>query len=165
LADSLSSRSFHFFDLSQSRSRFDSTDTFFLILQARVHPVAPKSAQVQLELKKGKWSKRFLELKDGTLSHSKSEKVLSLCSLHFRTRLMFRNTFLCRARTRMFYVNSQISPSSTSINRRLYDSKHRNLSSSLSSHDYNERTLKKSLNIAISSASNPLESSTTGSRL
>jgi hypothetical protein len=32
-------------------------------------------AQVQLEVKKGKWSKRFLELKDGTLSHSKSEKV------------------------------------------------------------------------------------------
>lgn len=43
--------------------------------QARAHPVAPKSAQVQLELKRGKWSKRFLELKDGTLSYSKSEKV------------------------------------------------------------------------------------------
>ena len=46
--------------------------------QARPHPVAPKLAQVQLELKKGKWSKRYLELKDGALSHSKSDKASDL---------------------------------------------------------------------------------------
>ncbi|GAA5998170.1 hypothetical protein JCM5350_006399, partial [Sporobolomyces pararoseus] len=45
-----------------------------LSAHARPHPVAPKLAQVQLELKKGKWSKRYLELKDGALSHSKSDK-------------------------------------------------------------------------------------------
>lgn len=30
---------------------------------------------MQLELKKGKWSKRYLELKDGVVTHAKSEKV------------------------------------------------------------------------------------------
>lgn len=45
--------------------------------QARPHPPAPKSGAVQLEVKKGKWSKRFLTLKDGTLSYSKAEKVRS----------------------------------------------------------------------------------------
>ncbi|GAA5899260.1 uncharacterized protein JCM6883_005161 [Sporobolomyces salmoneus] len=46
-----------------------------LSAHARMHPVAPKTAQVQLELKKGKWSKRFLELKGETLSYSKSDKM------------------------------------------------------------------------------------------
>ncbi|KAK4332461.1 LOW QUALITY PROTEIN: Metal homeostatis protein BSD2, partial [Rhodotorula toruloides] len=32
------------------------------------------SGQIQLEVKKGKWSKRTLELKDGTITYSKSEK-------------------------------------------------------------------------------------------
>ncbi|GAA6036830.1 hypothetical protein JCM8097_006301 [Rhodosporidiobolus ruineniae] len=41
---------------------------------ARLHPTMPRTGPVQLEVKKGKWSKRFLELKDGALSYSKSEK-------------------------------------------------------------------------------------------
>ncbi|GAA6022638.1 hypothetical protein JCM11491_001146 [Sporobolomyces phaffii] len=45
-----------------------------LSTHARINPVARKMGPVQLEVKKGKWSKRFLELKDGALSHSKSEK-------------------------------------------------------------------------------------------
>ncbi|GAA6058748.1 hypothetical protein JCM10212_003436 [Sporobolomyces blumeae] len=51
---------------------------------ARLHPATTKNGAVQLELKKGKWSKRFLELKDGTLSYSKSEKgkdATTLCQL------------------------------------------------------------------------------------
>lgn len=36
---------------------------------------------MQLEMKKGKWSKRFLELKDGVVSHAKSEKVRSSSAL------------------------------------------------------------------------------------
>ncbi|BGP36851.1 hypothetical protein JCM10449v2_000753 [Rhodotorula kratochvilovae] len=55
-----------------------------LSAHARPHPPGPKSGAVQLEIKKGKWSKRFLTLKDGTLSYSKSEKgkdSTTLCQL------------------------------------------------------------------------------------
>ncbi|BGO92985.1 hypothetical protein JCM10020v2_004662 [Rhodotorula toruloides] len=45
-----------------------------LSAHARIHPPVPKSGQIQLEVKKGKWSKRTLELKDGTITYSKSEK-------------------------------------------------------------------------------------------
>ncbi|GAA5889986.1 hypothetical protein JCM5296_003670 [Sporobolomyces johnsonii] len=51
---------------------------------ARLHPAVPRHGAVQLEVKKGKWSKRFLELKDGALSYSKSEKgkdATVLCQL------------------------------------------------------------------------------------
>ncbi|GAA5827293.1 hypothetical protein JCM3770_006117 [Rhodotorula araucariae] len=55
-----------------------------LSTHARPHPPGPKFGAVQLEVKKGKWSKRFLTLKDGTLSYSKSEKgkdATTLCQL------------------------------------------------------------------------------------
>ncbi|GAA5923551.1 uncharacterized protein JCM15063_003684 [Sporobolomyces koalae] len=55
-----------------------------LSAHARPHACPPKSAQVQLEVKKGKWSKRNLSLRDGTLSHSKSDKgkdSIILCQL------------------------------------------------------------------------------------
>ncbi|BGP12868.1 hypothetical protein JCM10213_009304 [Rhodosporidiobolus nylandii] len=51
---------------------------------ARIHPCMPRTGPVQLDVKKGKWSKRFLELKEGTISYSKSEKgkdAVSLCVL------------------------------------------------------------------------------------
>ncbi|GAA6005756.1 hypothetical protein JCM10207_005323 [Rhodosporidiobolus poonsookiae] len=51
---------------------------------ARLHPTMPRMGPVQLEVKKGKWSKRFLELKEGALSYSKSEKgkdATILCQL------------------------------------------------------------------------------------
>ncbi|GAA5832843.1 hypothetical protein JCM11251_000501 [Rhodosporidiobolus azoricus] len=51
---------------------------------ARLHPTLPRTGTVQIELKKGKWSKRFLELKDGVVSHSKSDKgkdPTTLCQL------------------------------------------------------------------------------------
>ncbi|KAK4698636.1 hypothetical protein P7C70_g7637, partial [Phenoliferia sp. Uapishka_3] len=40
----------------------------------RPQPSQPRSDWVQFETKKGKWSKRFLTLKDAGLSHSKSDK-------------------------------------------------------------------------------------------
>ncbi|GAA5964413.1 hypothetical protein JCM21900_006421 [Sporobolomyces salmonicolor] len=51
---------------------------------ARLHTAMPRRGAVQLEVKKGKWSKRFLDLKDGALSYSKSEKgkdATVLCQL------------------------------------------------------------------------------------
>ncbi|GAA5877427.1 hypothetical protein JCM8547_008796 [Rhodosporidiobolus lusitaniae] len=51
---------------------------------ARLHPTMPRTGQVQLEVKKGKWSKRFLEMKDGAISYSKTEKgkdATVLCQL------------------------------------------------------------------------------------
>ncbi|GAA5900022.1 hypothetical protein JCM6882_007027 [Rhodosporidiobolus microsporus] len=51
---------------------------------ARLHPTMPRTGPVQLEVKKGKWSKRFLELKDGAISYSKTEKgkdSTTLCQL------------------------------------------------------------------------------------
>ncbi|KPV78562.1 uncharacterized protein RHOBADRAFT_51016 [Rhodotorula graminis WP1] len=55
-----------------------------LSAHARSHPLAPKTGAIQLEIKKGKWSKRFLTLKDGTLSYSKADKgkdTTTLCQL------------------------------------------------------------------------------------
>ncbi|GAA5988830.1 hypothetical protein JCM11641_005033 [Rhodosporidiobolus odoratus] len=51
---------------------------------ARLHPTMPKTGPVQFEVKKGKWSKRFLEMKEGAVSYSKSEKgkdATILCQL------------------------------------------------------------------------------------
>ncbi|GJN91736.1 hypothetical protein Rhopal_004759-T1 [Rhodotorula paludigena] len=51
---------------------------------ARLPPAVSKTGPVQIELKKSKWSKRFLELKDGVVSQSKSEKgkdSTTLCQL------------------------------------------------------------------------------------
>ncbi|GAA5885539.1 hypothetical protein JCM16303_002249 [Sporobolomyces ruberrimus] len=51
---------------------------------ARAQPTTAKVGQVQVELKPAKWSKRFLELRDGALSHSKSDKLKDpdvLCQL------------------------------------------------------------------------------------
>lgn len=45
------------------------------LVQARLHTMMPKTGPVQLEVKKGKWSKRFLSMDNGALTYSKSEKV------------------------------------------------------------------------------------------
>lgn len=46
-----------------------------VVAKLRTQPSVTRSAFVQLEMKKGKWSKRFLEVKDGVVTHAKSEKV------------------------------------------------------------------------------------------
>ncbi|BGO96754.1 hypothetical protein NBRC10513v2_000690 [Rhodotorula toruloides] len=60
----------------ESNALFFRRTTMWPVLSAhaRIHPPVPKSGQIQLEVKKGKWSKRTLELKDGTITYSKSEK-------------------------------------------------------------------------------------------
>ncbi|BGP28973.1 hypothetical protein JCM10296v2_000709 [Rhodotorula toruloides] len=60
----------------ESNALFFRRTTMWPVLSAhaRIHPPVPKSGQIQLEVKKGKWSKRTLELKDGTVTYSKSEK-------------------------------------------------------------------------------------------
>ncbi|BGP21774.1 pleckstrin-like domain-containing protein [Rhodotorula toruloides] len=60
----------------ESNALFFRRTTMWPVLSAhaRIHPPVPKSGQIQLEVKKGKWSKRTLELKDATITYSKSEK-------------------------------------------------------------------------------------------
>jgi hypothetical protein len=61
-------------------------------LQLRPQPQVPRGAFVQLAQRKGKWSKRYLELKNGAVSHAKSEKV----SLAYRCFVVFRTTLTRR---------------------------------------------------------------------